>query len=149
MTEEIETDPVTGREQKKIKWRDGEINGTHLKGYWNDLPYSFEETVARLITVSGQKPYATGEGLLGGHKCSFDFHGTYEGKVFTLYDWKGSYDFHIGGRTHIDIEELKQVLTEEIADAEPTPYEAEADYEGPKILEDGSVNEEFISHQWP
>ena len=33
MTEEIEIDPVTGREQKAIKWRDSQRN--HLQGYWN------------------------------------------------------------------------------------------------------------------
>ena len=142
MTEEIEIDPVTGREQKKIRWRDGEVTGTHLHGYWNP-PYSFEETVARLITVSGQKP------VVNGYKTSFDFHGTYEGRVFTLYDYKGDYRIHIGARSAIDLEELTQVLDEEIADAEPTPYEVSTDYQGPEILDDGTVNPDFISHQWP
>ena len=142
MTEEIEIDPVTGRERKEIKWRVGETNGTHLQGYWNS-PYTFVETVARLITVSGQKP------VVDGYKCTVDFHGTYQGQVFTLYDYKGDYCFHIGARSAIDLEELTKVLDEEIADAEPTPYEASSDYQGPEIEEDGTVNPDFISHQWP
>ena len=143
MTTEIEIDPVTGRVKTVIKWGVGEMNGTHLQGYWYELPYSFEETVARLITVSGQKPGG------GGYKSSFDFYGTYEGKVFTLYDYKGDYRIHIGGRSELELEELREVLTEEIADAEPTPYEAVAEYHGPEILEDGTENEDFIRHQWP
>ena len=128
---EREIDPVTGREEKKIRWREGEIDGTYYLGFWDDLPYSFEETVARLITVSGQNP------IINGYKCSFDFHGTYEGKVFTLYDYKGDYRIHIGGKRGLNLEGLKQFLAEEIADSEPTPYEAVADYHP------------GIRHQWP
>ena len=128
--------------KKAIKWRDGEINGTHLQGYWNP-PYTFVETVARLITVSGQKP------VVDGYKCTVDFHGTYEGQVFTLYDYKGDYRIHIGARSAIDLEELTKVLEEEIADAEPTPYEASSDYHGPATLDDGTENLDHIIHAWP
>ena len=128
---EREIDPVTGREEKKIRWREGEIDGTYYLGFWDDLPYSFEETVARLITVSGQNP------IINGYKCSIHFHGTYEGKVFTLYDYKGDYRIHIGGKRGLNLEGLKQFLAEEIADSEPTPYEAVADYQP------------GIRHQWP
>ena len=139
---EREIDPVTGREEKKIRWREGEIDGTSFRGLWNDLPYSFEETVARLITVSGQNPIMFEEMpisyfTINGYKTSFDFHGTYEGKVFTLYDYKGDYRIHIGGKRGLNLEGLKQFLAEEIADSEPTPYEAVADYHP------------GIRHQWP
>jgi len=135
------------RVDTEIEWRAGEMTGTSRVGLWQPLPYSFAETVARLITVSGQYP------IYDGYKSSVNFWGRYRGQQFTIYDWKGEDDnLHIGGRTTMTDQMFKELivaLTLELVDVEPHAYHASASYHGPKFLDSGELNEDYIYHQWP
>ena len=110
-------------------------NGTGGRGIFRS-DYSFEETIARLKTLSGSEPDDLGE-----YKCSVEFVGVYKGEVFTVYDWKRDRQIHIGGSREIDYDGLIGALYDAIADSEPTPYKARYDYES---YEDYSKN----FHEW-
>ena len=84
-----------------------------------ETPWSFEETVARLVTASGGEP-TQGDG----YKLSVHFVGTFYGQVFTLYDYKGDGQVHIGGRTRLGVERLTHALVETLYSVTPTPYRA-------------------------
>ena len=72
-----------------LRWNEGDDNGTCLLGYLNS-PLSLEKTVA-ILRADG----AVDEGP--GDKTCYEFVGTWHGAVFTLYDYKGGGDLHIGG----------------------------------------------------
>lgn len=58
------------------------------------------------------------------YKVSVEFEGTFQGQPFTLYDYKGDMQLHIGGRAGLQAARLIDTLTTLIIDAEPTPYTA-------------------------
>lgn len=107
------------------------ISGTSLRDYLN-TPYSFEETVARLVTLSGQPAESTDE-----EKTSVHFVGTYKGQVFTLYDYKEDREIHIGGGPKLDVAGLQADLLEALENVTPTPYQARKYYD------------EQVGHHWP
>lgn len=59
--------------------------GTSLRGYLDPRPRSFQETIGRLITLSGQDPTAQTDE----YKTSVEFQGTYQGAPFTLLRLQG------------------------------------------------------------
>lgn len=95
---------------------------TYLRGYL-ESPFSFEETVARLITLSGQDPTADG------YKVSVEFVGMFGGQPFTLYDYKEDRKIHIGGNDKLDVEGLAQELLVKLSSVEPTPYRVKEYYD--------------------
>ena len=109
----------------KIEW-DSSINifDTHLIGYLN-APWSFEETVSRLITLSGQAAKSC-----DCYKVSVEFVGMFNGKVFTLYDYKCDRTLHIGGTSADHVPALRQALTRRLRRVAPTPYSAREYYKG-------------------
>lgn len=106
---------------KAIKWGDVEWVGTGLRGYLDNVPWSFEETVARLKTLSGQEPGDRADR----DKTSVEFNGTFGGKVFTLYDYKGDRTIHIGGNGDLDVASLRDALRRALDGVRPSAYEAE------------------------
>lgn len=89
-------------------------------------PYGFEETVARLIALSGQDPTR----LSDHYKVSVEFVGALNGEVFTLYDYKCSEELHIGGRSGLDVAGLNSELVRLLATVDPVPFTAKHYYEG-------------------
>lgn len=116
-----------------IIWSDGARGGTSLQGYLDNLPWSFEESVARLKTLSGQDPTAASDK----YKTSVEFGGTFNGRPFTLYDYKEGRQLHIGGTSKNYIPALKQHLLEQLKTVAPTPYTATEYYD------------DRCTHRWP
>ena len=110
------------------------ITGTSFLAYLS-VPWSFEATIARLITASGQDPTAKTDA----YKVSVEFTGTYGGDVFTLYDYKGDDRLHIGGPARLDVAGLTVALIAILSAVEPTPYRAERHYD----------EHEGSWHAWP
>jgi hypothetical protein len=111
----------------QLTWNaDADLNGTSLQDYLmkGEWPWSFEETVARLITASGQNPPAN-----DGYKVSVEFIGTFNGKVFTLYDYKEDRELHIGAHNQDDIRGLTAAVRDALSAVEPSPYEAREYYD--------------------
>jgi hypothetical protein len=117
-----------------IKWTTARHGSTQLIAYY-ESPWSFEETVARLVTASGQ-PAASPD---GGEKVSVEFTGAYRGQPFILYDYKGDRSIHIGGGHELTapVRGLVNQLTEILSLVEPTPYQVAERYDEKK------------SHSWP
>lgn len=107
----------------KINWTTEIKSGTALRGYY-DSPWSFEETVARLITASGQPAQSFDQ-----YKTSVEFTGYLDGKVFTLYDYKEDREIHIGGENGLNVYLLQELLTAELRKVEPTPYSVKEYYD--------------------
>jgi len=111
----------------QINWNAGRnVNGTSLRGYFRPDDFRFEEIVARLITLSGQDPTQASDG----YKTSVEFSGTYGGRVFTLYDYKGDDTVHIGGQDGLDVGALVIALAQALRTVEPTSYSAVRHYDG-------------------
>lgn len=109
-----------------------ETMGTSLQGYLTPVPWTFEETVARLVTLTGQKAQSSDR-----YKISVEFIGTFHGRPFTLYDYKSGGNIHIGGDHNLDVAGLRDELIEALGQVQPTPYEARLYYESRG------------SHRWP
>lgn len=117
-----------------VEWGPFDINGTSLRGYlmgatWTRegvaWPWSFEETVARLIALSGQDPtLRTDE-----YKVSVEFVGRLGGDVFTLYDYKGDGAIHVGGAS-VSARALAEALLPLLRAVDPIPYRARMHYDG-------------------
>lgn len=107
-----------------ITWGDCDIAGTSLQGYL-DSPYGFEETVARLKALSGQDPTEGGDG----YKVSVEFVGQFNGQPFTLYDYKGDNEIHIGGRDKRFVPALQKALVAAMASVVPAAYTATLHYD--------------------
>jgi hypothetical protein len=114
-----------------IDWKDVPISGTSLRGYLN-TPWSFEETVARLVSLSGQPAESADM-----EKTSVQFVGTFNGEVFTLYDYKEDREIHIGGHPKLRVDALNEVLIAQLEAVEPAPYAAAEYYDQQE------------GHQWP
>jgi hypothetical protein len=86
-----------------IKWtEDARAGGTSLRGY---LHGDFKAQKIALKLASGQSGKCDGDG-----KVTIEFIGTCNGKVFTLYDWKGGRMFHIGGNDDLNLTQLGRDL---------------------------------------
>jgi hypothetical protein len=118
------------RKVSKIAWH-VTPGGGHFRDYFKG-PWSFEETVARLITASGQPAESSDQ-----EKSSVDFVGVFEGQRFTLYDYKEDRQIHIGGENELNVAGLIEELTKELASVQPTEYVAREFYNERK------------GHQWP
>lgn len=103
-----------------LTWNQQRTSGGHsLRGYL-DTPWSFEETVARLAALSDQEPaLATVDG-----KVSVQFHGTFHGCTFSLYDYKQDYRLHIGGTDALDTVALAAALRAALETVRPRSYDA-------------------------
>jgi hypothetical protein len=96
---------------------DVEIAGTSFRGFLSLGELGFQETVARLITLSGQTPVGSGDG-----KTTVEFAGTFRGKAFSLYDYRGDQELHIGGGPALNVDALREALTAALKGVQPTPY---------------------------
>lgn len=91
-----------------------------------ELDYTFEETVAKLVTLAvGYPLFETGDQ----YKTSFHLCGKYNGNVFTLYDWKGGDHIHIGGNNNLDVDGLITELKSLLDQTPPTSFTAYLNYE--------------------
>jgi len=112
-----------------LKWTtDVEVGGTFYRGMFNETDGDrgrFAETVARLLSLSGQSAVGAGDA----DKQSVEFIGTFKGETFTLYDYKSDFDLHIGGREGLDVRGLIEALRSALATATPVPFKATATYE--------------------
>ena len=112
------------REASALVWDSGaDIKGTYFVDYL-DYPISFEELVARLITLSEQDPTTQTDD----YKTSVEFVGEYNGETFTIYDYKGDMRLHIGGTGRLDTASLIQHLRDTLYACSPTPYTAQMHY---------------------
>ena len=117
-----------------IDWNVCSRGGTSFREYLTS-PFSFEETIGRLITVSGQDPtFQTDE-----CKVSVEFIGRFEDHIFTLYDYKGDHELHIGGTDALNVAKLHTALIAALRGVTPSPYTAIVRYDEL----DGQ------SHGWP
>lgn len=109
----------------QLEWNeDFDACGTSLLAYLQS-PWSFEETIARLITVSGQTPTAMSDG----YKTSVEFVGKFKGEIFTLYDYKGDRTIHIGSGGGVNAAQLQAALVKAMSAVRPSPYRAEEHYD--------------------
>lgn len=107
-----------------LKWDpDTDIGGTFLRAVYPS-PWIFEETVARLITLSGQ-PAKSGDQ----YKTSVEFVGTFNGEIFDLHDYKEGRELHIGGHESLKVGGLIAALDLALGKVEPTPYTAKEYYD--------------------
>lgn len=86
---------------------------------------TFEEMVARLYNLSNQNIFEQGDE----YKTSFDIIGSFNGKPFTLYDWKGDNCVHIGGHDDLEVPALRKELFKLIKKTSPKPYTAQLHYD--------------------
>lgn len=108
----------------RIDWTLNFGGGTGFSGTYLATPWSFAETVARL---SGQDPTA----FTDGYKVSVEFSGRFDGQVFTLYDYKGDAEIHIGAAVNgrLDAPGLAAYLARALAAVEPKPFTATVNYD--------------------
>jgi hypothetical protein len=90
-----------------------------------DQSWTFERVVACLYNLSNQKIFKQGDK----YKLSFEVVGSYDGKPFTLYDYKASYCVHIGGNDDLNVPELKKELIQLIKNTKPKPFTARIHYD--------------------
>lgn len=93
-----------------LAWNVGDIGGTSFLGYLDLIGGDFDKTVDRLKALGAED-----EGP--GDKTTVEFRGTYNGAVFTLYDYYNDGRLHIGGHDDpvwggvpLDVEGLKAHL---------------------------------------
>ncbi len=103
-----------------LKFEQADVLNTGFRSYLDNLPWPFEEAVARILAVSHQPIFDQTDRC----KMSFEARGKFEGSVFTLYDYKGDGRVHIGGPSDLKVEDLKSALRQVLAAAAPAPYEA-------------------------
>ena len=108
-----------------LKFEQVDVLNTGFRSYLDDLPWPFEEAVARILAVSHQPIFDQTDRC----KMSFEARGKFEGSVFTLYDYKADGRVHIGGPADLKVEELKNALRVVLAAAAPAPYEARIHYD--------------------
>jgi hypothetical protein len=73
-----------------IIWNVGNRNGTQLLGFFDAADVDFEGAIAKLKAAGAEDDGP-------GDKTTVEFHGTFNGAVFTLYDYKNDDRLHIGG----------------------------------------------------
>ena len=107
-----------------LEFKQVDTLNTAFRSYLDDLPWPFEETVARILAASRQPIFEQTDRC----KMSFEARGKFEGSAFTLYDYKEDRRIHIGGPADLQVEELKAALRPVLAHATPAPYEARIHY---------------------
>ena len=107
-----------------LEFKQIDVLNTAFRSYLDNLPWSFEEVVARILAVSHQPIFDQTDRC----KMSFEARGQFEGSAFTLYDYKEDRRIHIGGPAGLKVEELKSALRPVLAHATPAPYEARIHY---------------------
>lgn len=119
---------------KGLSWpQNASAVGTGLSGYLPNVPGGFAETIARLLTMTGQDPFTDWTDDDGDGKVAIQFIGRFNGILFTLYDYKGDDDaLHIGSAGGLDIEALKALLVDQLPYFAPKPFTATTspDYDG-------------------
>ncbi|ARF11908.1 hypothetical protein Klosneuvirus_3_43 [Klosneuvirus KNV1] len=95
------------------------------RSFNNSNIFYFEDVVARLYNLSNQNIFEQGDQ----YKLSFVVSGLFDGKPFTLYDWKGDECVHIGGKDDLDVLELKKELLKLIKKTNPKPFTAKLYYD--------------------
>lgn len=93
--------------------------------YNNSNIFWFEQVVGRLYNVSGQEIFEQGDE----YKLSFEVIGSYNGKPFTLYDWKGDKCVHIGGKDDLDVIGLRKELSTLLKNTKEKPFTAKLHYD--------------------
>ena len=124
---------MTSEQHAGVEWKaDADIDGTAYRTMLGQS-FEFEETVARLLTASGQDATEQGDG----YKVSVEFVGTFEGHVFTLYDYKEDREIHVGGHPELNVRGLLDALKVLLDGVPPTPYKTTEHYD------------ERVGHSWP
>ena len=109
----------------KLTWPEPR-GGTSFSGAYLQTPWSFAETVARLIALSGQDPTQ----FTDEYKVSVEFGGTFDGQVFTLYDYKGDDTLHVGALDgRLDVAGLNAYLIDALTAVQPSPFTALIQYD--------------------
>lgn len=93
------------------------VNGTYFIGYLTDRadwPWSFEVTIGKLLNL--QRNLAD-----GAEKVAVEFHGKFNGHVFTLYDYKGDCELHIGGHKN-ELNGTVSTLESTLKNLKPIPF---------------------------
>lgn len=118
---------MTGKVAGTLEWdAAADINMTSFRAMYHPAAgWAFEETVARLLAASEQDAMAAGDG----YKVSVEFTGRFNGQVFSLYDYKGGGQVHIGGHDALDVRGLVAALDAALAAVEPKPYRATVHYD--------------------
>jgi len=96
------------------------------RSFNNSNIFWFEDVVARLYNLSNQNIFEQGDE----YKLSFEVSGSFDGKPFTLYDWKGDNCVHIGGHDDLDVPGLKKELLKLVKKTDPKPFTAKLHYYG-------------------
>lgn len=92
----------------------------------NDINLSFPEIIGRLYSLCDYDIFEDQY-----EKTSFEVFGIYKGEVFTLYDYKGDYNIHIGGhKDKLDINGLVRALADTIMKTQPRAYKAHIEWTG-------------------
>lgn len=97
----------------------------------------FEEVVARLAAASNQDIWAANDG----DKVAFEAIGTFKNQSFSLYNYKGDEQIHIGASSKFATErnqnvvdswldELKSDLAKQLSSATPQPFDHTCKYSG-------------------
>lgn len=105
-----------------LDWTNVIGNAVEQRGEFTS-PYGFDETVARLIAVSGQPDTED-----GGNNIYVEFMGHFNDKFFRVYAWLDNPVFKIEGALGLDVRALTYRLSVAVATVWPTfadPVEAE------------------------
>jgi hypothetical protein len=100
--------------------------------YYDDTVYdktwTFERILAGINAIANQVIFDDGNF----DKSSFTAEGTYKGKYFSLYDYKGDRSIHVGGGNELDVKGLVDELNKLIKLAEPKPFSCRCSYTNAK-----------------
>lgn len=94
----------------KIEWNVGNVNGTSFSGLYLDVADlgGFASVTDGLVALGGEDDGPS-------DKTTHEFHGRFDGNVFTLYDYKGDHEYHIGCHQRGSwLDELKALLREKL-----------------------------------
>lgn len=78
----------------KIQFKTVDISGTHFAFQIapSDLGYTFQDVVDRLHGIAPEV-FTTSD-----DKSTFGIEGTFDGAIFTLYDYKRDHQIHVGSK---------------------------------------------------
>lgn len=101
---------------------------SHLVGYLynEDEPErhfcheTFEHLLAKLNNVSAQDIFSQSDE----DRTTFELYGTFRGRHFSIYNYKGSHSLHIGGTEELQVDTLIARLVLLLKVTEPKPFTA-------------------------